>query len=70
MELTEKKDVIKKETITYSGRTLKEICECAQEEFYKANGYYPTPEQAVELTNEARREIAEEREKAKNIAPE
>ncbi|MGN0633225.1 MAG: hypothetical protein ACI4JW_05075 [Oscillospiraceae bacterium] len=63
MELTEKNEVMKKETIKYSGRTLKEICEIAQEEFYKANGYYPTPEQAVELTNEARREIAEEREK-------
>ena len=39
-------------------------CEAAQEEFFEANGYYPTPEQAVKLTDEARQEIAKEKEKA------
>lgn len=46
----------------YSGRSFREICETAQEEFYSANGYYPTPEEAVKLTDEAREEI----EKMKN----
>ncbi len=43
----------------YSGRSFKEICETAQEEFYNANGYYPTLEDAVKLTKEAREEIEE-----------
>ena len=46
-----------------SGRTIAEICRSAQESFYKANGYYPTEEDAVRLTDEARREIAAEKEK-------
>ena len=44
-----------------SGRSLMEVCEEAQEEFYRANGYYPTTEEAVRLTDEARKEIAEEK---------
>ncbi len=28
----------------YSGRTFEEVCKASQEEFYKYNGYYPTPE--------------------------
>lgn len=40
-----------------SGRTIKEVCEAAQEEFFKANDYYPTVEDAVKFTDEARREI-------------
>lgn len=51
-----------KEELQNSGRTIRQVCEAAQEEFYKANGYYPTPEQAAELTDEARREIACEKE--------
>ena len=47
----------------YSGRTFEEVCKAAQEEFYKANGYYPTPDQAVKLTDEARKETAGEKEK-------
>lgn len=45
----------------YSKRTIREICEAAQEEFYEKNGYYPTPEQAAQLTDEVRREIAQEK---------
>ncbi len=44
-----------------SGRSLREVCEEAQEDFYRANGYYPTTEEAVRLTDEARKEIAEEK---------
>lgn len=44
-----------------SGRSLREACEEAQEDFYRANGYYPTTEEAVRLTDEARKEIAEEK---------
>ncbi|MGN1421911.1 MAG: hypothetical protein ACI4XA_00905 [Oscillospiraceae bacterium] len=50
-----------------SGRTIKEVCEAAQEEFFKANGYYPTTEDAVRLTEEAREEIRLEKEQ-KNLA--
>lgn len=46
-----------------SGRSLREVCEEAQEDFFKANGYYPTTEEAVRLTDEARKEIAEEKAK-------
>lgn len=49
--------------LQYSGRTFQEVCEAALEEFYEANGYYPTPEQAVNLTDEARDETAKEKEK-------
>lgn len=45
-----------------SGRTIREVCEQAQREFYEANGYYPTAEDAVRLTEEARAEIRKERE--------
>lgn len=54
---------MKNEKMQYSGRSFQEVCEAAQEEFYEANGYYPTPEQAVKLTDEAREEIAKEKEK-------
>ncbi|MBD8918945.1 MAG: hypothetical protein EGR90_11440 [Lachnospiraceae bacterium] len=47
-----------------TGRSLREACEAAQEEFFKKNGYYPTPEEAVILTDEARKEL--ECEKRKN----
>lgn len=40
-----------------SGRTIKEVCEATQQEFFNANGYYPTVEDAVKFTDEARREI-------------
>lgn len=43
-------------------RTFREICEAAQEEFYNGNGYYPTSEEAIKLTDEARAEIAREKE--------
>lgn len=49
----------------YSGRSFTEICEAAQEEFYKANGYYPSVEEAVKLTDEAREEIKREKESSK-----
>lgn len=45
-----------------SGRTIREVCEQAQREFYEANGYYPTEEEAVRLTEEARAEIRKEKE--------
>lgn len=44
-----------------TGRTLREACEAAQEGFYKKNGYYPTPEDAIRLTEEAREEIRQEK---------
>ena len=47
----------------YSGRSFREICETAQEEFYNGNGYYPTTEEAVKLTKEAREEIEKLKEK-------
>lgn len=43
-------------------RTFREIYEAAREEFYNGNGYYPTPDEAVKLTDEARAEIAREKE--------
>lgn len=56
------------EGIKYTGRSLREVCESAQEDFYKANGYYPTTEEAVRLTDEARKEIACEKKQVKEIA--
>jgi phosphoribosylanthranilate isomerase len=46
-----------------SGRSFDEISAQAQREFYEANGYYPTEEDCIRLTEEARAEIAKEREK-------
>ncbi len=46
-----------------SGRTIKEVCEAAQEEFFEANGYYPTVEEAVRSTDEARKETSMQRER-------
>ncbi len=43
-----------------SGRSLREVCEEAQEDFFRANGYYPTEEEAVRMTDEVRKKIAEE----------
>ncbi len=40
-----------------SGRTIEEVCESAREDFFKANGFYPTVEDAVKFTDEVRREI-------------
>lgn len=45
-----------------SNLTLREICENAQEEFFKANGYYPTDKEAIELTEEARLKLLKESE--------
>ena len=53
------------EGMKFSGRSLDEICEAARENFYKANGYYPTVEEAVRLTDEAREEIKKEQESKK-----
>lgn len=44
-----------------TNRTIREVCEEAREQFYKANGYYPTTEDAVRLTEEARAEIQKEK---------
>lgn len=52
-------------TIKPSGRPIREVLESMGEAFYKANGYYPTEEDAIRLTDEARREIQLEREKRK-----
>lgn len=43
--------------IALSGRTLDEIRKEARECFFKKNGYYPTEEDCVRLTDEARQEI-------------
>ncbi len=40
-----------------TGRPLREVLKSTGEGFYKANGYYPTEEDAVRLTEEARIEI-------------
>lgn len=48
-----------------SGRTINEICETARQEFFEANGYYPTEEDAIRLTDEARAEIKKEQEQKK-----
>lgn len=47
----------------YSGKSFREVCETAQEEFYNKNRYYPTTEQAVELTNKVKKEIEQEKNK-------
>lgn len=46
--------------------TMKEIRERARKEFYEAHGYYPTVEDAIRLTDEARAEIAKERAQNEN----
>lgn len=43
-----------------SGRPLREVFASAREEFYKANGYYATEEDAIRLTEEARAAIRRE----------
>ncbi len=52
-------------TMKPSGRTIIEVLESMQESFYRANGYHPTEEDAIRLTDEARREIELEKEKRK-----
>ncbi len=56
--------------IAPSGRTLDEIRKEARECFFKKNGYYPTEEDCVRLTDEARQEIKKKREQttAKHIS--
>ena len=46
-----------------SGRTLDEICDYARECFFKKNGYYATEEDAIRLTDEARKAIRAKRKK-------
>jgi len=41
--------------------TFKELREQAREEFYKAEGYYPTVDDIVRLTEEARADIQNKR---------
>lgn len=41
-----------------SGRTLNEVFDHMRECFYKKNGYYPTIEDAIRLTDEARKATA------------
>ena len=48
------------EKLKPTNRSFDEICKSAQEDFYNANSYYPTVEEAVWLTEEAREEIARE----------
>ncbi len=43
-----------------SGRSFDEICKSSKEAFYKANGYYPTEEETIRLTDEVKKKIAEE----------
>ena len=50
------------ERFNLSAPSFREICEAAQEKFYNGNGYYPTSEEAVRLTDEAKEEIAREKE--------
>lgn len=45
-----------------SGRTLDEVRKEARECFYEKNGYYPTEEDAIRLTDEARKAIKLKRE--------
>ncbi len=50
-----------KEKMRPSGRSFDEISAQAQREFYEANGYHPTEEDCIRLTEEARAEIAKEK---------
>ena len=45
-----------------SGRTVEEVLKSAREEFFRANGHYGTVEEAIRLTDEARKEIRNEKE--------
>ena len=49
-----------------SGRTLDEICDYARECFFKKNGYYATEEDAIRLTDEARKAIRAKKENEQN----
>lgn len=42
-----------------SGRTIREVFASMREDFYRHNGYYPTEEEAIKLTDEARKAIRE-----------
>ena len=46
-----------------SDKSIGEALDKLNEDFYKANGYYMTEEDAVRLTDEAREEIRKERSK-------
>ncbi len=54
-----------KKVMKPSRRSFDEISAQAQKEFYEANGYHPTEEDCIRLTEEARAEIAKEREERK-----
>lgn len=45
-----------------SGRTVEEVLRSSRESFFRKNGHYATEEEAVVLTEEARKEIRRERE--------
>lgn len=49
-----------------SGRTLDELFECTSKRFYEKNGYYPTDEDILRLTDEARRATKRESEGLKS----
>ncbi len=44
-----------------TNRPISEVLKETREEFYKKNGYYPTNEDAIRLTDEARAEIRHEK---------
>lgn len=46
---------------TSTGRPIDEVLLSMTNSFYSANGYYPTPDDAIRLTEEARKEIREEK---------
>ena len=50
-----------KKRLSLSGRPLREVLESMEKEFFEANGYHPTEEDAIRLTEEARKEIQLER---------
>ena len=49
-----------------SGRTIDEICDAMSECFFRKNGYYPTVEEAIQLTDEARKAIRAKKENEQN----
>ena len=51
------------------GRSVEEVLESLREAFFKKNGYYGTKEVAVWLTEEARKEIREEKAQKRMAAP-
>ena len=51
-----------KNKLSPSGRPLREVFESMEKEFFEANGYHPTEEDAISLTEEARLESQLEKE--------